>query len=201
MVEEKKEAVSTEESAEEEEIEEKPQEEVGKKEETQKEEVEKKGEKEEKKVEKVEPEKSAAADKKEDKEKKVEIPKKFKSLVEEIEKMSVLDLAELVKVLEKKFGVSAAAQVVAAPAGQAAGGTAEAEEKSVFKIELKAVGDKKIEVIKVVRDLIGKGLKEAKDLVDAVASGAQVIKENAKKEEAEDIKKKFEAAGATIELK
>jgi len=140
--------------------------------------------------------------KKEEKEEKVEVPKKFKSLVEEIEKMSVLDLAELVKILEKKFGVSASAQVVAAPAGQAAGGEdGQAEEKSVFNIELKTVGDKKIEVIKTVRDLIGKGLKEAKDLVDAVASGSQMIKENVKKEEAEEMKKKFEAAGATVELK
>ncbi len=141
------------------------------------------------------------ADKEEKKD--VKVPKKFKSLVEEIEKMSVLDLAELVKVLEKKFGVSAAAQVVAAPAGKTAeeGAGEEAEEKSVFNIELKAVGDKKIEVIKLVRDIMEKGLKEAKDLVDAAASGAQIIKENSKKEEANEIKKKFEAAGATIELK
>ncbi len=140
----------------------------------------------------------------ENKEEEVEVPEKFKGLVEEIEKMSVLDLAELVKVLEKKFGVSASAQVVAAasmggqPAGNGEGG---AEEKSSFTVELKAVGDKKIEVIKLVRDLMGKGLKEAKDLVDAVANGPQVIKENIKKEEAEELKKKFEAAGATVELK
>jgi len=133
--------------------------------------------------------------------KEVEIPKKFKSLVEEIEKMSVLDLAELVKVLEKKFGVSASTPVVVSPTAQNGKGENATEEKSIFKIELKKVGDKKIEVIKVVRDLMGKGLKEAKDLVDAVANGAQVIKENAKKEEAEDIKKKFETAGATVELK
>ena len=133
---------------------------------------------------------------------KVKVPEKFKKLVEEIEKMSVLDLAELVKILEKKFGVSAAAPVVAAPT-LAAGAPAAApvEEKSVFNIELTAVGDKKIEVIKVVRDIAGKGLKEAKDLVDAVASGPQMIKENVKKEEAEDLKKKFEAAGAKVELK
>lgn len=133
-------------------------------------------------------------------EEKVEVPEKFKKLVEEIEKMSVLDLSELVKVLEKKFGVSAAAPVaVAAPAGQAAAEAA--EEKSVFNVMLSSVGDKKIEVIKVVRDMTQKGLKEAKDLVDAVVSGPQMIKENAKKEEAEDIKKKFEAAGAKVELK
>jgi len=134
--------------------------------------------------------------------KKVEVPKKFKALVEEIEKMSVLDLAELVKILEKKFGVSAAAPVVAAPVASAsAEASADKEEKSVFNIELTAVGDKKIEVIKVVRDIVGKGLKEAKDLVDAVEKESQVIKENSKKEEAEEIKKKFEAAGAKVELK
>lgn len=131
---------------------------------------------------------------------KVEVPAKFKKLVEEIEAMSVIDLAELVKVLEKKFGVSAAMPMMAA--APAAGGSGEAkEEKSEFTIVLKAVGAKKIEVIKVVRDLTGKGLKEAKDMVDAAAAAPQTVKENAKKEEAEDIKKKFEAAGATVELK
>ncbi|PIZ86823.1 MAG: 50S ribosomal protein L7/L12 [Candidatus Nealsonbacteria bacterium CG_4_10_14_0_2_um_filter_40_15] len=132
-------------------------------------------------------------------EEKIEVPAKFKKLVEEIEKMSVLDLAELVKILEKKFGVSAAPQVVAAPAAPTAAPAA--EEKTVFNVVLTAVGDKKIEVIKVVRDVTGKGLKESKDLVDAAASGPQVVKENAKKEEAEEIKKKFEAAGAKVELK
>ena len=133
---------------------------------------------------------------------KIEIPKKFKAIVEEIEKMSVLDLAELVKILEKKFGVSAAAPVVvAAPTPASAEATAGKEEKSVFNIELTGVGEKKIEVIKVVRDAIGKGLKEAKDLVDAAATAPQLVKENVKREEAEDIKKKFEAAGAKIELK
>jgi len=132
---------------------------------------------------------------------KVKVPEKFKKLVEEIEKMTVLDLAELVKVLEKKFGVSAQAPVVAASAASAAGAPAQAEEKSVFNVELKEIGDKKIEVIKIVRDITQKGLKEAKDLVDAAASGPQVVKENVKKEEAEELKKKFEAAGAKIELK
>lgn len=132
---------------------------------------------------------------------KIEVPAKFKGLVEEIEKMSVLDLAELVKILEKKFGVSAAAPVMMAGAAAPAAGGAAVEEKSSFNVQLTGVGDKKIEVIKVVRDVMGKGLKEAKDLVDAVASGAQMIKENAKKEEAEDIKKKFETAGAKVELK
>ena len=139
----------------------------------------------------------------EKKEEKVQVPEKFKKLVEEIEKLSVLDLAELVKVLEKKFGVSAAAPVAvaAAPAAGAPGAGPEAEEKSVFNIVLNVVGDKKIEVIKVVRDITEKGLKEAKDLVDAAATGPQVVKENVKKEEAEELKKKFEAAGAKIELK
>jgi len=138
--------------------------------------------------------------KKEPKEK-VVVPEKFKKLVEEIEKMSVLDLAELVKVLEKKFGVSAVAPVALAAAPAFVEATASEEEKSVFNIELTVTGDKKIEVIKAVRDLTQKGLKEAKDLVDAVASGSQTIKENVKKEEAEEIKKKFEAAGAKVELK
>ena len=138
----------------------------------------------------------------EKKQEKTEVPKKFEELVKKIEELSVLDLAELVKILEKKFGVSAAAPVVAAPAaGAPAPGAAVEEEKSVFNIELKEVGGKKIEVIKVVRDVMEKGLKEAKDLVDAAASSAQMIKENVKKEEAEEIKKKFESAGAKIELK
>jgi len=140
-------------------------------------------------------------EKKEPEKEKVKVPEKFKKLVEEIEKMSVLDLAELVKVLEKKFGVSAAAPVAAVPIAPATGAAPAAEEKSIFNVELTAVGDKKIEVIKVVRDIAGKGLKEAKDLVDAAVSGPQMIKENVKKEEAEDLKKKFEAAGAKVELK
>jgi large subunit ribosomal protein L7/L12 len=131
---------------------------------------------------------------------KSEVPEKFEKLVKEIEKMSVLDLAELVKVLEDKFGVSAAPQMMAAsvaPAGEAAG----AEEKSSYNVILTAVGDKKIDVIKVVRDTTQKGLKEAKDLVDAAAAAPQTIKEGAKKEEAEELKKKFAEAGATVELK
>ncbi len=133
----------------------------------------------------------------------VEVPEKFKELVEKIENLSVLDLAELVKILEKKFGVSATAPaIVAAPVAQAPGGEeASAEEKSEFNIVLKSIGDKKIEVIKIVRDITGKGLKEAKDLVDAVAKEPQTIKEGVKKEEAEEIKKRFESAGAEVELK
>ena len=129
---------------------------------------------------------------------KVEVPAKFKSLVGEIEKMSVLDLAELVKILEKKFGVSASAPVATVAAGPA---VAPAEEKTSFNVELKEVGAQKIEVIKVVRDLTAKGLKESKDLVDAAATTPQLIKEGVKKEEAEEIKKKFETAGAKVEIK
>lgn len=134
-------------------------------------------------------------------EEKIEVPEKFKSLVGEIEKMSVLDLAELVKVLEKKFGVSAAAPVALAAAPAAGAAAPAAEEKTSFNVMLTAVGDKKIEVIKVVRDATQKGLKEAKDLVDAAAASPQMVREGVKKEEADDLKKKFEAAGAKVELK
>ncbi|HDQ22699.1 MAG TPA: 50S ribosomal protein L7/L12 [Candidatus Uhrbacteria bacterium] len=130
--------------------------------------------------------------------KEVEIPKKFKSLVEEIEKMSVLDLAELVKVLEDKFGVSAAAPVAMMAAGGATGAAPEAEAKSEFDIELAAAGDNKIGVIKVVKEISGLGLKESKDLVDAAPG---IVKKGVKKEEAEEIKKKLEEAGATVNLK
>lgn len=128
--------------------------------------------------------------------KNVEVPEKFKSLVETVEKMSVLDLAELVKVLEDKFGVSAAApaMMMAAPAA----GAAAAEEKTSFTVELTAAGDNKINVIKAVRELTGLGLKEAKDIVDAAP---KAVKENAGKAEAEDMKAKLEAAGAKVTLK
>jgi large subunit ribosomal protein L7/L12 len=128
---------------------------------------------------------------------KVEVPAKFEKMIAEIEKMPVVELAELVKVLEAKFGVSAAAPVAAAAV--AAGPV---EEKTSFNVELKDVGAKKIEVIKVVRDVTAKGLKESKDLVDAAAAGtAQMVKEGVKKEEAAEIQKKFEAAGAKVEIK
>jgi len=131
-------------------------------------------------------------------EKKVEVPAKFKDLVAEIEKMSVLDLSELVKVLEEKFGVSAAAPVAMMAGGSvAAGGDAEPA-KSEFDIELAASGDNKIGVIKVVKEVSGLGLKEAKDLVDAAPG---IVKKAVKKEEAEEIKKKLEEAGATVNLK
>ena len=125
----------------------------------------------------------------------VEIPAKFQALIDSIEKMSVLDLHELVKTLEKKFGVSAAAVAMAAPA---AGGAAAAEEKSTVTIHLKSSGTQKIAVIKVVKEVLGLGLKEAKDLVDAAPS---VLKADVKKAEADDIKKKLEEAGAQVELK
>ena len=129
---------------------------------------------------------------------KVEVPAKFEKLVGEIEKMPVVELAELVKVLEAKFGVSAAAPVVAASAVSSG---EPKEEKTSFNVELKEVGAQKIEVIKVVRDITAKGLKESKDLVDAAAAAPQMVKEGVKKEEADEIKKKFETAGAKVEIK
>lgn len=132
-----------------------------------------------------------------DEQKEVMVPEKFKTLVESIEKMSVLDLAELVKVLEEKFGVSAAAPVAMVAAG-AAGAAPAAEEKSSFNVELTNAGANKINVIKVVRELTGLGLADAKALVD---SAPKVVKEGADKAAAEDMKKKLEAAGATITLK
>lgn len=130
-------------------------------------------------------------------EKEVKVPAKFKSLVEEIEKMSVLDLAELVKILEDKFGVSAAAPM-AVMAGPAAGATPAAEAKTEFNVELASAGDNKIGVIKVIKDITGLGLKEAKDLVDGAP---KMIKEKVKKDEAEAMKKKLEEAGAAVNLK
>lgn len=126
----------------------------------------------------------------------VETPSKFKSIVESIEKMSVLDLHELVKHLEEKFGVSAAAVAVAAPAGGAAAGAA--DEKSSFNVELTDGGAQKIAVIKVVKEVLGLGLKEAKDLVDAAPS---MLKEGMKKEDADAFKKKLEEAGGKVTLK
>lgn len=130
-----------------------------------------------------------------DEQKVVEVPEKFKALVEQIEKLSVLDLSELVKVLEEKFGVSAAAPVMMA-AG--AGPAAAAEEKSEFDVELAEAGGNKVGVIKVVREVTGLGLKEAKDLVDGAP---KMIKEKLPKAEAEEIKKKVEEAGGKVTLK
>jgi large subunit ribosomal protein L7/L12 len=131
--------------------------------------------------------------------KEVQVPEKFKALVEQIEKLSVLDLAELVKVLEEKFGVSAAAPVMAvAAAGVPAAGAAPAEEQTTFNVEITEGGANKIGVIKVVRELTQMGLKDAKDLVDGAP---KIVKEGVGKAEAEDMKKKLEAAGAKVTLK
>lgn len=158
--------------------------------------------KEEKTEEKPVPaeEKPAPEAEKKPETKEVEVPAKFQDLVKQIESLSVVDLAELVKILEEKFGVSAAAPVAPAAAGagggEAAGGAG--EEKSEFNVELKDGGSSKIQVIKIVKEITGKGLKDAKDLVDGAP---QVIKEKAPKAEAEEMKKKLEEAGATVELK
>lgn len=132
-----------------------------------------------------------------DEAKTVEVPEKFKALVEQIEKLSVLELAELVKVLESKFGVSAAAPTFAV--GAPTLGSAEVgEEKTEFTVELTEAGPNKINVIKVVREVTGVGLKEAKDLVDGAP---KPVKENLAKAEAEALKKKLEDAGAKVTLK
>jgi len=134
----------------------------------------------------------ATADKKE-----VQVPEKFKALVEQIEKLAVLDLAELVKILEEKFGVSAAAPVMAMAVG-AAPAAAAAEEQTTFNVELTDSGANKIGVIKVVRELTQIGLKDAKDLVDGAP---KMVKEGVGKVDAEEMKKKLEAAGAKVTLK
>lgn len=119
-------------------------------------------------------------------------------ILEAIENMTVLELSELVKALEEKFGVSAAAPVAMAVPGAAPGAAAEAEEKTEFDVVLTSAGDKKIQVIKVVRELTGLGLKEAKDLVDGAPNA---IKEGVSKAEADEIKEKLEEAGASVEIK
>ena len=124
---------------------------------------------------------------------------KSEELIKSIEGMSVLELSDLVKALEEKFGVSANMPMMAVPAAGAAGGAAPAqEEKSAFTVVLTSAGANKIAVIKEVRTMTSLGLKEAKDLVDAAP---KPIKEGVPKEEAEEMKKKLEAAGATVELK
>src|SRR3989338_8772028 len=128
----------------------------------------------------------------------VEVPAKFKSLVTEIEKLSVLDLSELVKVLEDKFGVSAAAPMDMAALPAAGAAAAEVEEKTSFTVELTASGENKINVIKAIREVTTLGLKEAKDIVDGAP---KVVKEGATKEEAENMKAKMEAAGGKVSLK
>jgi large subunit ribosomal protein L7/L12 len=119
-------------------------------------------------------------------------------MISAIESMSVLELSELVSALEEKFGVSAAAPVAVAAAGGAAGGEAAAEEKTDFDVVLASAGDKKIQVIKAVREVTGLGLKEAKDLVEGAP---KAVKEGVAKAEAEELKAKLEEAGATVELK
>ena len=125
----------------------------------------------------------------------VEIPAKFKKIVDEIEKMSVLDLNELVKIFEKKFGVSASAVAVATPAGVGAGAE---ETKDTFNVELTDGGTNKIAVIKAVKEVLGLGLKEAKDMVDGAPT---MLKTDVKKEDAEVIKKSIEGAGGKVTLK
>ena len=132
-----------------------------------------------------------------DEKKVVEVPEKFKALVETVEKMSVLDLAELVKVLEEKFGVSAAAPAMMMAAGPAAGAAVE-EEKTSFDVELTAAGENKINAIKAVRTITGLGLKEAKDLVDGAPS---MVKQGVDKATSEEIKKQLEEAGAKVTIK
>ena len=127
-------------------------------------------------------------------EQKVEVPAKFKDLIATVEKLSVLDLSELVKTLESHFGVSAAAPVMMAGAGAAAA----TEEKSSFNVELTEAGANKIGAIKAVREVTGLGLKEAKDIVDAAP---KMLKEGVDKATADEMKKKLEDAGAKVTLK
>ena len=120
---------------------------------------------------------------------------KFKDIIKQIETMSVLYLHELVQALEEKFGVSAAAVAVAGPV---AGGAEATEEKDTFSVVLASAGEQKIAVMKIVKEALGLGLKDAKDLVDAAPS---TLKDGMKKAEAEDLKKKIETAGGKVELK
>ena len=119
---------------------------------------------------------------------------KLEKIISEVEKLTVVELADLIKAMEEKFGVSA---VMPMAAGAGAGTGASVEEKTSFNVVLKSGGEQKINVIKIVKEVTGMGLKEAKDLVD---SAPKPIKENLKKEEAEELKKKFEEVGAVVEL-
>lgn len=129
---------------------------------------------------------------------KTEVPAKFKDIVKAVEEMSVLDLSELVKVLEEKFGVSASAPAMMMAAPAAAEGAGAAAEKTNFTVELTAAGPQKIAAIKAVREVTQLGLKEAKDLVEKAPTP---VKENVPKAEAEEMKKKLEESGATVTLK
>ncbi|MCL5032561.1 MAG: 50S ribosomal protein L7/L12 [Thermotogae bacterium] len=122
-------------------------------------------------------------------------------IIKAIEEMSVGDLAKLVKALEEKFGVSAAAPVAVAAAPVSGDKKPIEEEKTSFNVVLKEAGDKKLQVIKVVREITNLGLKEAKDLVDKAGAPDAIVKQNAAKEEADQIKAKLEEAGAVVELK
>jgi len=148
--------------------------------------------KEEKEKPKEEEKKDKPKEKKEDKEKEVEVPKQFKDIVEKIEKMSVVELADLVSVLEKRFNVSAVA-----PAATGGNGGGNNEEKTQVDVMLKETGDQKINVIKAIKEISGLGLKEAKALVDEAPSA---VKKDVKREEAEEMKKKLEEVGATVAL-
>lgn len=123
---------------------------------------------------------------------------KINEIIEQVKELSVLELSELVKAFEEEFDVSAAAPAAVAAAAPAAAGAAAADEQSEFDVILTAAGDKKIGVIKVVREITGLGLKDAKEIVD---SAPKAVKEAAEKEEAESIKAKLEEAGASVELK
>lgn len=133
-----------------------------------------------------------------DETKNIEVPAKFQALVSEIEKMSVIDLAELVKVLEAKFGVSAAAPAMMVAAGASGAAATPEEEKTSFGVELTSTGGNKIAVIKMIREVTGLGLKEAKDIADGAP---KMVKEGVAKAEAEELKKKLTEAGATVTLK
>ncbi len=133
--------------------------------------------------------------------KEVEVPENLKKIVKEIEEMKLIDLAQLVKVLEEKFGVSAMPMMAMSMAAAPGAVPAESGGKATVNVVLTAPGEKKIDVIKVVKEITQQGLKECKDLVDASSNEPKVIKEGVKKEEAEAMKKKLEAAGAKVELK
>ena len=137
-------------------------------------------------------------EKKTEEKKDVKVPEKFKALVEEIGKMSVVELAELVKILEDKFGVSAAAPMVMAGGAAPAGEGGEAEEKSAYTIELTNAGSNKIAVIKAIKEITDQGLQDAKKMAE---SAPVAVKEDVPKEEAEELKKKLEETGATVTLK
>ena len=150
--------------------------------------------------EKKQEEKKQEEKKEESKKSDIKLSKKMQDILSSIEGMTVLELSDLVKALEDKFGVTAAQPVIAAAgmAGAAAPGAAAAEEKSSFTVVLTSAGSNKIQVIKEIRTIITLGLKEAKDLVE---SAPKTVKEGVAKDEAEDIKKKLEAVGAKVELK